>query len=197
MSITTITSRLDELSSKYEAGTLSREEIGEMTDLARQLYEHLVIIRHQGLDTKVEAAEEENSTEIVAESESNYETDEVEISPNQISLIDSIEELKLMDQSINANFSDDQELSLSQKIGSQGVVDLIAAISINQKFKFIANLFGGDQKAYDGALEKLNGFSSYIEADEYIENVVKDRFDWESNSADVKDFITLIERKFL
>lgn len=194
MSITTITSQLEALSKKHEDGTITREEIGEMTDLARQLYEHLIVIRHQGISTESVSQENIESPIQVKESADNYQVEDMGISPNQISLIDSIEEIN---QSINSNFSENQETSLSQKMASQGIIDLVAAISINQKFNFIANLFDGDQKAYDGAVAKLNGFSSFIEADEYIENVLKDQFDWESNAAVVKEFTALIERKFL
>lgn len=191
MSITDITGQLAALAERHERGELSREEIGEMTDLARQLYEHMIVIRSKAMEPVKPAP----APERVVESEPRYEADNPEISPNQISLIDSIEEIK-KSETLNDTVAEGGE-SLSQRYGSQGIMDLVAAITINQKFSFISNLFGGDQAAYEGALAKLNAFSSFLEADEYIENVIKDRYDWESNSPVVKDFTALIERKFL
>ncbi len=124
------------------------------------------------------------------------ETDLTEISPNQISLIDSIEEIKL-EQSINETFSEYKKPTLSQQMAGRGFQDLTSVISINQKFKFISELFGGDTDAYQQTIDRINRFSSYLEADDYLQNTLKNQHEWEMQNPIVIEFIELIERRFL
>ncbi len=124
------------------------------------------------------------------------ETDLTEISPNQISLIDSIEEIKL-EQSINETFSEYNKPTISQQMAGRGYQDLTSVISINQKFKFISELFGGDADAYQTTVDRINRFSSYLEADDYLQNTLKNQYDWEMQNPIVLEFVELIERKFL
>src|SRR5690554_523190 len=119
-----------------------------------------------------------------------------EIPSNQISLIDSIEEIKKMDRSINEAFSD-QPASLAQRLNKKPVANLKTAITINQKFKFISDLFDNDADAFAKAIERINACTSYIEADEFIQNGLTRRFEWEMKSATVRELMDLVERRFL
>lgn len=120
-----------------------------------------------------------------------------EVAPNQISLIDSIEEIKRMEKSINDQFKTGDSKTLAQKLEQTPVPDLKSAIGINLRFRFVSVLFKNDNLAYSAAIEKLNNFSSMIEADEYIQNSLMDQFDWEKKNPAVKQFIGLVERRYL
>jgi hypothetical protein len=85
---------ISELKSQIEtidSGKLSREEIENAAELGRELYERLVVIRHKAYDHLVKG-EDSSPTEPspipfkIAEAKP-------EVSPNQISLIDAIQEL--------------------------------------------------------------------------------------------------------
>lgn len=106
------------------------------------------------------------------------------------------EVLKEEGKSINDSFSNQQEVeSLAQKLGKKPITDLSEAIGLNQKFLFMNDLFEGENNLYKEAIKTLNSFSSYFEADEYI-NVLSSRHSWDSTSRTVKDFIELVERRY-
>jgi hypothetical protein len=115
------------------------------------------------------------------------------ISPNQISLIDSIEEIQ---QSLNERLSEDRP-TLGQKLQKNPIGDLRAAIGINQKFRFISELFAEDSEAFYQAVDKLNSFTSYLEADDYLQNTLKERYEWQPKSPVVRELIDLVERRYL
>jgi hypothetical protein len=119
-----------------------------------------------------------------------------QVAPNQISLIDSIEEIKRMESSINDQFKGVESKTLSHKLKQSPVADLKTAIGINMRFQFTATLFGNDAEAYARAIDKLNAFTSFLEADEYIQNGLKDRYDWQMKSPEAKQFLELVERRY-
>jgi hypothetical protein len=99
-------------------------------------------------------------------------------------------------KSINETFSSNQEVeSLAQRLGKKPISDLAEAIGLNQKFLFMNDLFEGENNLYKEAIQALNGFNSFFEADEYI-NVLSSRHSWDSTSKSVKDFIELVERRY-
>ena len=247
MTIKSIAAQIVHLSEKLEKGELRAEEIEEMTDFSRQLYERLVVLQYKAYEATVkaqDAQQEEDDAEASAneatepdqvyepevaaadpipepepiveetkleqtEAEEKVEEDSEnlseriafrfeseEISSNQISLIDSIEEIKKMERSINEAFSD-QPASLAQRLNKKPVANLKTAITINQKFKFISDLFKNDVDAFEKAIDRLNSCTSYIEADEFIQNGLTSRFEWEMKSPTVREMMDLVERRFL
>lgn len=76
------------------------------------------------------------------------------------------------------------------------IPDLKAAISINDKFRFINELFGGNATEYHIALNQINTCSGFEEADIYVSNV-KDIYKWEDDHEVVIFFLELVERRFL
>lgn len=239
MTIQDIIKQLKDLGTKLEEGRLEPEEVVEMADLSRDLYERLVVIRHKAYEdlireerqegvveepeplpirqeveeTSVEpvSSEKELLDENLSENRPEEETEtteeesrpiipmgSVEVSPNQISLIDSIEEIKQMEQTLNEKFHEkSDEKSLAQKLKQKPIEDLVSAIGINQKFRFISQLFNDDQTAFEGSVQKLNMFSSYIEADEYIQNTLSEQYGWNPKDPVVKELIDLAQRRYL
>lgn len=106
---------------------------------------------------------------------------------------------KLEDQqseSLNDKFSEQKEkVSLADRLGKKPIPDLVKAIGLNQKFLFMNDLFEGENNHYKEAINSLNSFSNFIEADEYI-NTLKIRHSWESTSSTVKEFVELVERRY-
>ncbi len=130
------------------------------------------------------------------EERAEFRIDNSIIPSNQISLIDSIEEIKEMEKSLNDAFSDSTP-SLSQKLNKKPITNLKSSITINQKFKFISSLFNNDTSAFEEAVDRINSCTTYLEADEYIQNSLSDRYEWEMKSAPVKELLELVERRFL
>ncbi|WP_153042686.1 hypothetical protein [Rufibacter ruber] len=91
-------------------------------------------------------------------------------------------------QPVNASLADRQQ---DQKIGS-----LKDAISINQRFSFINELFEGDNMAYHAIIKQLDEFGSADEAKQFLLKEVGSKYNWSKKEEHVQKLVRLIERKF-
>jgi len=72
-------------------------------------------------------------------------------------------------RSLNEKLSLSQtDKSIADKLKKNPIKDLKVSIGINEKFKFINELFEGNLQKYDDGLAKLNSFSNYEEAYKYL-----------------------------
>ena len=62
----------------------------------------------------------------------------------------------------------DRPLTVADKMEHAPVADLRKAIALSQKFWFVAELFGGDRKRYEEAIDAINGMGSLEEAQSYM-----------------------------
>jgi hypothetical protein len=76
---------------------------------------------------------------------------------------------------------------------STPVASLPRAIGINDKFRFIKELFGGDSDLYNETIKKLDTIGSLVSAISYIES----NFSWDKNSDSVKQLISLVRRRYM
>jgi hypothetical protein len=104
----------------------------------------------------------------------------------------------------------EDELSLHEHIAGKGsgetvsehlhrkpVRDLKAAIGINEKFLFINQLFDGNLHDYSEAIDKLNSMNDWGAAKQFVAAELAPRFNWKKDSDHVKNFMDLIERRFI
>lgn len=77
-------------------------------------------------------------------------------------------------------------------LACEAVDDLRRAIGINDKFLLIRDLFGGDARACDAAIETLNGFDNLDDCMIHI----AENYAWNANSDGAKFLMELLERKF-
>jgi hypothetical protein len=87
-------------------------------------------------------------------------------------------------------------VNAASRAANKPIPDLKAAISINDKFRFINELFGGNATEYHIALNQINTCSGFEEADIYVSNI-KDIYKWEEDHEVVTFFLELVERRFL
>jgi len=76
------------------------------------------------------------------------------------------------------------------------IKDLRSAIGINDKFQFIQELFGGDEKSFEVGVKTINGFKIFPEAQFYIKRELREKNNWDEESNVVKQFDQLIKRRF-
>lgn len=69
-------------------------------------------------------------------------------------------------------------------------------IGINDKFRFINELFKQNNAEYNIALEQLNGLQTWAETDLYL-NSLKDLYEWETDSEEVIYFYSLVKKRFV
>ena len=94
---------------------------------------------------------------------------------------------------INATISNTE---LQEKLALDPIKDLKAGIGTNDKFQFIASLFGGDEKAFDQAIKTINGFKIYAEAQFWIKSNLREQNKWDETDDVVKAFDLLVKRRF-
>jgi hypothetical protein len=85
---------------------------------------------------------------------------------------------------------------LQEKLALEPIKDLKAGIGTNDKFQFIASLFGGNEKAFDQAIKTINGFKIYAEAQFWIKSNLREQNKWEDTDEVVKAFDLLVKRRF-
>jgi hypothetical protein len=101
-------------------------------------------------------------------------------------LLDSFGSKKVLHESFESDGS-----VVNQR--STPVSSLTKAIGINDKFRFIKELFGGDSDLYNETIKRLDTTGSLISAISYIES----NFSWDKNSDSVKQLISLIRRRYM
>lgn len=76
------------------------------------------------------------------------------------------------------------------------VETLREAISINQRFSFINELFNGENMDYHAAIQHLDSLPTSEQARAYVSGDLSQRYDWNRKEEHVNKLLRLIERKF-
>lgn len=87
-------------------------------------------------------------------------------------------------------------LEVGEKLGGIGVKDLRGAIGINDKFQFIQELFRGDKDMYERSLKTINESTSLQDAEYWIERELKIKLGWDESDQAVRQFYTLVRKRF-
>ncbi len=88
-----------------------------------------------------------------------------------------------------------REKTFGPKIPSERINNLKSAITINDKFMFINELFEGNLREYNETIETLNGFTNLVEAGEFMELLVRKNM-WDTGSRAFQKLRELVERRF-
>ena len=85
--------------------------------------------------------------------------------------------------------------TLAERAGPK-VDTLREAISINQRFSFINELFNGENMDYHAAIQHLDSLLTIDQARTYVTTDLSQRYDWSRKEEHVNKLLKLIERKF-
>ncbi|MEK6614782.1 MAG: hypothetical protein AABZ32_01525 [Bacteroidota bacterium] len=85
--------------------------------------------------------------------------------------------------------------SVAEKLQHKKIADLKASIGINEKFQFINELFEGNMKEYNVAIDQINRFISHSEAVSYIANL-QEVYKWKEDNLIATNFHELVKRRF-
>jgi|GEM_PF-2761683 len=82
--------------------------------------------------------------------------------------------------------------TMNDIIAKRMTVDITKALTLNDRFRFLRELFGGNSALMDETLAHLNEIATVNEAKSYLFS----RFNWDSESDEtVSDFLQIIEKK--
>ena len=86
--------------------------------------------------------------------------------------------------------------NITEQAGAQKIDDLKQAITLNDKLLYIKDLFNGYSLAYSEAVEILNRFSSFDEADTFLKKNYVVKNTWESKPETTGKFYNLLKRRY-
>jgi hypothetical protein len=76
-------------------------------------------------------------------------------------------------------------------------IDSVArSISLNQKFRFINQLFNGNSSAYNQAIEEIDSLDNYGQALDLISYRYASQYVWDTNSDEVSELVEILKRRF-
>lgn len=99
--------------------------------------------------------------------------------------------------SINDLMGDRATSNLAAKLSHEPLKDLKSAISLNDKLLFIKDLFSGYSLAYQEAIDLLNKFQNFEEADRYLKANYIEQYKWSEKQDTADRFYELLNRRFL
>ena len=82
---------------------------------------------------------------------------------------------------------------ISKKLQSRPLKDISTAIGLNEKFLFIKELFNDNAALYQNTIDKLNNFTNFNEAVQFID----DYFEWVFDAEQVQKLLELVHRRFI
>lgn len=82
---------------------------------------------------------------------------------------------------------------IASSITDVPITDIWSAITINERFLFIRELFGNDPEAFKNMVTLLNSLNSWEAAKKFM----TDRFKWDKNDPVANDFLNVVRRRFL
>ncbi|NGF58292.1 hypothetical protein G5B00_17450 [Parapedobacter sp. SGR-10] len=105
----------------------------------------------------------------------------------------SINELIQQQKMAGKNFTQQFQTSTSS---SDKVLDIKTAISLNDKLLFIKDLFNGYSLAYSEAIELLNRFDNFAEADAFLQSNYALKNGWADKPQTVEKLYAVLRKKF-
>jgi hypothetical protein len=90
----------------------------------------------------------------------------------------------------------ENKVEMASKLTEVPIRDLKKAISINDRHRFIHELFRGDETMYERSIKTINSFHIGAEAEYWIQRELKVKLGWNSGDELVKVFDQLVKRRF-
>ena len=145
----------------------------------------------ESITTEVEETLEEEEVEDNAMTEADPAEEDQE--PETM----DVEESEDTSEILNDQFKDKTEQTVADHLEeTQEVEGMLASISLNQRYMFAQELYGGDANAFQTSINTIDGIGSFDDAVEHLVTNYAKKFDWDMNSDEVKELLKIIFRKF-
>ncbi|MGB3467034.1 MAG: hypothetical protein WBA74_17265 [Cyclobacteriaceae bacterium] len=97
---------------------------------------------------------------------------------------------------INENLKEEEEESLAGKLANKPVDNVFSSISVNQRYMFTNELFGGSGEDFKEAINFVEECLTFDESVELLVQRYAKPYKWDMNSTEVKELLKVIFRKF-
>ena len=78
----------------------------------------------------------------------------------------------------------------------ESIENIKQSLNINQKFRFVNELFAGNANEFDEVINKVDNCSSYLEATKILETGASQRTQWDDDNQVVIEFFELLSKRF-
>lgn len=99
-------------------------------------------------------------------------------------------------ETTSVSSSDSQATSVAETFHRAPIESVARSISLNQKFRFINQLFSGNTGAYNQAVEEIDTLNSYGQALDLISDRYAPQYLWDMKSDEVSELIEILKRRF-
>lgn len=134
---------------------------------------------------------EEGQQEVTLEEVATHieQQTEQEVPSRPLSINELIQQQKMAGKNITQQFR-------TSTSSSDKVLDIKTAISLNDKLLFIKDLFNGYSLAYSEAIELLNRFDNFAEADAFLQSNYALKNGWADKPQTVEKLYAILRKKF-
>jgi hypothetical protein len=124
-----------------------------------------------------------------------YIQEEVIVPVARPPLVPPLHPLPIVMQEINEQHSMGST-EVAQQLQEIPIKDLRKAIGINDKYLFINELFGGDEKVFEQSIKTIQQFNIYAEAEFWVKKELLGKYQWNTTLPVVQQFMQLVKRRF-
>ncbi|MDB4924993.1 MAG: hypothetical protein JWR23_1049 [Mucilaginibacter sp.] len=160
------------------------------------------VIRHELVVDETESFSDDEGELPVAEEKTEQpvaieepaipnEEEDKSLAKNEATIKD---EVVTINQKISSQLS--SKTNITEQAGTQPVTDLKQAITLNDKLLYVKDLFNGYSLAYSEAIEILNRFNTFEEADRFLNKNYVVKHNWEDKPETTGKFYALLKRRY-
>lgn len=185
--------------------TVKQEEVNEETEMESQVSEPF-LEKESEIDFSIfetpEIPEEilEVKAEIEAESPKIIEVVDA-VTEEEVQIIELIEEEQVeeikIEKTENGSFIDNlsfEDKSLNSLYGGSKLDTLIGAFGLNEKLRYINDLFDGSSEMFSEAIKAIDGKNSLEEAKIELKNLAE-QHGWDADEESVTEFMGFVARR--
>ena len=99
-------------------------------------------------------------------------------------------------ESINDVLKSTEERSLNEELNQGKIENLKTAFGLNQRYLFINKLFEGNEMIFSEAVNKIEQYTNYDDAINYLLNSYSEKFNWGEEESTVAELFGMIDRRF-
>lgn len=99
-------------------------------------------------------------------------------------------------ETTSAELSGGQVSTVAETFHRASIESVARSISLNQKFRFINQLFNGNTSAYNQAVEEIDTLDTYGQALDLISDRYASQYLWDMNSDEVSELVEILKRRF-
>lgn len=201
--------KIEALITKMEKGELSVSELSDLEELTRNLHEKSIILKYKAFEDKShENAKEKDKSDTIVELKESKPEKKTEIdfsSFNEKNSVEVQEDIPVEDEEQNFEKNADTESfvdkfaaidnSLSSKFEGAKIDTLVGAVGLNQKLRYINDLFEGSSELYGNAIKSLDTQSSLEDARVTLDELAVSN-DWNPEEQTVIEFMEMLNRRY-